>query len=111
MWLGPNAVLALKREGYGLFDVSLRDAWEALTSPGLRHLAWSNLGFGLQEFWRAIYVPAQVRQLQRYIPEITAADVRRGPSGVRAQALDENGSLVDDFIFQTARVSPIRSPG
>eukprot|EP01047_Picozoa_sp_COSAG01_P044276 COSAG01_NODE_3989_length_5461_cov_21.135660_5_plen_513_part_00 len=102
MWLGPNAVLALKREGYGLLDVSLRDAWEALTSPGLRHLAWNNLGFGIREFYRAMWIPAQVRQLQRYIPEITAADVRRGPSGVRAQALGENGSLVDDFIFQTA---------
>ena len=61
MWLGPNAVLALKREGYGLLDVSLSDAWEALTSPGLRHLAWTNLGFGLREFWRAMYIPAQVR--------------------------------------------------
>ena len=61
MWLGPNAVVALKREGYGLLDVSLSDAWEALTSPGLRHLAGANLGFGLREFWRAMYIPAQVR--------------------------------------------------
>lgn len=104
MWLGPNAALALKREGYGLLDVSFCDTWEALTSPGLLHLAWTNVGFGLREFWRAIYsyIPAQVRQLQRYIPGIAAADVQRGPKRCESTSARCERQLGRHFIFQTA---------
>ena len=102
MWLGPNAVLAFSREGYAMGDVSLRDLWEALTFEGFRRLAWSNLAFGVDEMWRALYLPAQVARLKRYIPELEVGDVTRGPSGVRAQALDEQGNLVEDFTFSRA---------
>lgn len=95
MWLGPNAVFAFSREGYTMGTFSLRDMWDAFSFEGFRALAWKNLAFGVDEMWRAVYLPAQVARLQRYIPELTLADVKRGPSGVRAQALDAHGSLVE----------------
>lgn len=55
--------------------------------------------FGVQEMYKGIFYSAQVKQLQRYIPELKLSDVTRGRAGVRAQALDEHGSLVDDFVF------------
>lgn len=99
VWLGPNAVLAMKREGYNLFDFSFKDALEAASFSGLRKLAFRHLTYGLKEFYKGVVTSAQVRQLQKYIPEVQPEDVERGPSGVRAQALDEDGHLVDDFVF------------
>eukprot|EP01147_Barroeca_monosierra_P001737 gene1737-4851_t len=58
-----------------------------------------NADFGLRELFRSIYLPAQVAQLQRYIPTITSSDVIRGPAGVRAIALTKDGELVKDFLF------------
>eukprot|EP00793_Prasinoderma_coloniale_P004760 PRCOL_00000521-RA len=107
MWLGPNAVFAFSREGYTMGTFSLRDMWDAFSFEGFRALAWKNLAFGVDEMWRAVYLPAQVARLQRYIPELTLADVKRGPSGVRAQALDAHGSLVEDFVFHR---SPRNAP-
>ncbi|XP_072511752.1 L-2-hydroxyglutarate dehydrogenase, mitochondrial [Notamacropus eugenii] len=99
VWLGPNAVLAFKREGYGLLDFSARDTWDALRNSGLLRLVLRHTSFGLAEMYRAFFLPATIRQLQEFIPEIRAEDVVRGPSGVRAQALDSSGNLVEDFVF------------
>ncbi|XP_078262202.1 L-2-hydroxyglutarate dehydrogenase, mitochondrial [Rhinoraja longicauda] len=99
VWLGPNAVLAFKREGYKLYDFDLRDFTDAVCYSGLQKLAMRHVAFGLTEMYRGIVISAQVKQLQRYIPELTVKDVTRGPSGVRAQALDRDGNLVDDFVF------------
>lgn len=99
VWLGPNAVLAFKREGYNLYDFDLRDFTDAVCYSGLQKLALRHMAFGLTEMYRGFVISAQVKQLQRYIPELTAKDVMRGPSGVRAQALDRDGNLVDDFVF------------
>ncbi|KAL5008019.1 hypothetical protein ScPMuIL_013600 [Solemya velum] len=99
VWLGPNAVLALKREGYGLLDISLRDSLEAISFSGLRRLAFKHLAYGLNEMYRGINIAAQVKQLQKFVPSLKVEDVIRGPSGVRAQALDDKGNLVDDFVF------------
>lgn len=99
VWLGPNAVLALKREGYTWFDINLLELWDALVYPGFIKMASKYIGFGLKEMAKSIYTPLQMKDLQRYIPDITDKDVVRGPAGVRAQAMDEDGSLVDDFIF------------
>eukprot|EP00062_Callorhinchus_milii_P004248 gi/632942411/ref/XP_007886399.1/ PREDICTED: L-2-hydroxyglutarate dehydrogenase, mitochondrial [Callorhinchus milii] len=99
MWLGPNAVLALRREGYNLFDFKMDEFIDAVSFNGLQKLVLANLVFGLTETYRGLFISAQVKQLQRYIPEITVNDVIRGPSGVRAQALNPDGSLVDDFVF------------
>ncbi|NXW03633.1 L2HDH protein, partial [Fregetta grallaria] len=99
VWLGPNAVLAFKREGYRLFDFSIGDFLDAVMYSGLRKLVLRNLSYGLSEMYRACFLSAQVKQLQKFIPEVTINDVLRGPSGVRAQALDSDGNLVDDFVF------------
>uniref|UniRef100_A0A8B9UCL9 L-2-hydroxyglutarate dehydrogenase, mitochondrial n=2 Tax=Anas TaxID=8835 RepID=A0A8B9UCL9_9AVES len=99
VWLGPNAVLAFKREGYKLFDFSTTDFFDAVLYSGLWKLVLRNLSYGLNEIYRACFLSAQVKELQKFIPEVTVNDVLRGPSGVRAQALDSDGNLVDDFVF------------
>ncbi|XP_063958022.1 L-2-hydroxyglutarate dehydrogenase, mitochondrial-like [Lytechinus pictus] len=99
IWLGPNAVLALKREGYNLLDFSLKDMIDAASFSGLRKLAFRHLGYGLGEMYRGFNYAAQVKLLQEYVPDLKVSDVTRGPSGVRAQALDTDGNLVDDFVF------------
>uniref|UniRef100_UPI00398EF702 L-2-hydroxyglutarate dehydrogenase, mitochondrial isoform X2 n=1 Tax=Pristiophorus japonicus TaxID=55135 RepID=UPI00398EF702 len=99
VWLGPNAVLAFKREGYNVFDFDLHDFTDAVSYSGVQKLVLKNVAFGVKEMYRGIFIHAQVKQLQRYIPDLTVNDVMRGPSGVRAQALDRNGNLVDDFVF------------
>ncbi|CAD5224063.1 unnamed protein product [Bursaphelenchus okinawaensis] len=97
--LGPNAVLAFKREGYSYFDFSLRDFIDAVSFAGMQRLMVKYAGFGMGEMYRGIFYNAQVKKLQRYIPEISHSDVTRGRAGVRAQALDATGALVDDFVF------------
>ncbi|XP_039256253.2 L-2-hydroxyglutarate dehydrogenase, mitochondrial-like [Styela clava] len=105
VWLGPNALLAFKREGYKFFDFNLRDSIDAITFSGLRKLVFKNLSAGFGEIYRSMMVGAQVKQLQRFIPELSVKDVMRGPAGVRAQALDTDGNLVDDFIFDSGHGS------
>ncbi|XP_048456065.1 L-2-hydroxyglutarate dehydrogenase, mitochondrial-like, partial [Rhincodon typus] len=99
VWLGPNAVLAFKREGYNVFDFDPHDFADAMSYSGVQKLILKNIAFGLNEMYRGVVMGAQVKQLQRYIPALTVNDVTRGPSGVRAQALDKDGNLVDDFVF------------
>ncbi len=94
---GPNAVLALKREGYRWTDVGLRDVVASATWPGLWRLAarfWRVAGF---EVWRSLVKSAFVRDLQRLVPEIRSEDLHRAGAGVRAQAMERSGALVDDF--------------
>jgi L-2-hydroxyglutarate oxidase LhgO len=97
VWAGPNAVLAFAREGYRRRDVRLRDLASTLAYPGFQRLAVRYLRTGLGEMWRDWWKPAFVRELQRYVPKITADQLQFGPSGVRAQALARDGTLVDDF--------------
>ncbi|XP_063295591.1 L-2-hydroxyglutarate dehydrogenase, mitochondrial [Pelobates fuscus] len=99
VWLGPNAVLAFKREGYRLCDFNAKDFTEAVTYSGLRKLVLKNFTFGMAEMYRACFLSAQVKELQKFVPELSVHDILRGPSGVRAQALDKDGNLVDDFVF------------
>jgi L-2-hydroxyglutarate oxidase LhgO len=97
VWAGPNAVLAFAREGYRRRDVSVRDVVGTLTYPGFLRLAGRYLRTGLAEMWRDWWKPAFVRELQRYVPEIRGDQLSFGPSGVRAQALSRDGTMVDDF--------------
>jgi len=97
VWAGPNAVLAFAREGYRRRDLNVRDLAGTLTFSGFRRLAGRYLRTGLAEVWRDWWKPAFVRELQRYVPEIRSDQLAFGPSGVRAQALSRDGSLVDDF--------------
>lgn len=94
---GPNAVLALKREGYRWRDVSLRDTAETAAWPGVWRMAARFWRIGAFEVWRSWVKAAFVRDLQRLVPEIRGEDLHRSGSGVRAQALDRGGGLVDDF--------------
>ncbi|MBI4515103.1 MAG: L-2-hydroxyglutarate oxidase [Deltaproteobacteria bacterium] len=97
---GPNAVLSLKREGYGKTDFNPRDAWEALTFIGFIRLAAKFWRTGLGEMYRSFSKRAFVRALQRLLPELHESDLEPGGAGVRAQALDPSGALVDDFAIQ-----------
>lgn len=99
LWLGPNAVLAFAREGYRFQSFNARELFESLTYPGFIKLAGKYFSEGMSEMWRDLSKKAFVRQLQKYIPEIQPSDCLPGPSGVRAQALELDGSLVDDFVF------------
>uniref|UniRef100_A0A8R1HW95 L-2-hydroxyglutarate dehydrogenase, mitochondrial n=1 Tax=Caenorhabditis japonica TaxID=281687 RepID=A0A8R1HW95_CAEJA len=101
IWLGPNAVLAYKREGYSYFSISPSDLLESLSYRGMQKLVKKHFSFGISELYRGVWIAAQVKQLQRFIPELKYSDVTRGPSGVRAQAMDSDGNLVDDFVFDS----------
>ncbi len=95
--VGPNAVLALAREGYGWGTVSLGDLREALVWPGFRRFARQHWRTGALETAGSLSRRMFVAAARRYVPELTAADVVPGPRGVRAQALGRDGELVDDF--------------
>ena len=96
---GPNAVLAFRREGYRRTDFSLRDLASSLAFPGFWRMAAKHWRSGLHEFHRSFSKPAFVRALQRLLPEVRAEDLVPSGSGVRAQALRRDGTLVDDFQF------------
>ena len=97
VWAGPNAVLALARTGYRRRDVSLRDLAAIVAYPGFLRLAARNVHMGAAEMWRDVSKRAFLHALQRYVPELRGDQLRFGPSGVRAQALDRDGTMVDDF--------------
>ena len=98
---GPNAVLAWKREGYRWHDISAADLVDTLAFPGFWRLAGRFWRTGLAEYRRSFSRRAFVTSLQRLVPAVTAADVTRGGAGVRAQAVDRDGRLVDDFRIVT----------
>ncbi len=97
---GPNAVPALAREGYGRLSVNGRDLLDSLRFPGLRKLARAYARTGALEIYRDLVKPAYLAELRRYIPQLTAGDIRFGPSGIRAQCLSRSGGLVDDFLIE-----------
>ena len=96
---GPNAVLAFKREGYTLSSFELRDVEEMLGFSGFWKMAGTHWRMGLDEFHRSFSKAAFVRALQRLMPEIEEADLKPGGAGVRAQAVDRDGRLIDDFLI------------
>ena len=102
---GPNAVLAFKREGYQKTSFSPGDAWEIATYPGFWHLAAKHWRMSLGEFHRSFSKHAFVTALQKLLPELQLNDIHPAGAGVRAQALEPNGFLVDDFrIVEAARM-------
>lgn len=100
IWLGPNAVLAFAREGYDFATVNAGDLLESVTYAGFLRLAARHLSVGMGEMYRDVIRSAYVKALQRYIPELKVEDTLVGPSGVRAQAVNRDGSMVDDFVFE-----------
>lgn len=99
---GPNAVLALAREGYGWGEVNAREALAALTYPGFLRLAGRNLVTGTEELARSLSKRLFAASLARLVPAIQASDIVRAGAGVRAQAIMPDGSLAEDFIIQHA---------
>jgi len=114
-WVGPNAVLALAREGYRRRDLDVRDVRDVATSGAFWRLArrhWRTAG---KEVARDLLPGLVARELRRFLPGITGADLRPAAAGIRAQALFPSGELVDDFLFAESRrvlhVQNAPSPG
>jgi L-2-hydroxyglutarate oxidase LhgO len=99
--LGPNAVLALAREGYRWRDVDFRDVAALLRWPGFARMARQHWRAGLAELHGSLSKRAFLAEARRLVPAVDLQDVVRAPSGVRAQAVDRDGSLVDDFRIST----------
>lgn len=96
---GPNAVLAFSREGYRKSDINVRELAEALAWPGFQKVAAKYWRTGLGEMYRSFSKRAFTKALQKLIPEIQECDLVTGGAGVRAQACDRTGGLVDDFLI------------
>jgi L-2-hydroxyglutarate oxidase len=96
---GPNAVFSFKREGYTRTSFSLIDTLQALTWIGFLKVAKKYWRTGLGEFYRSFSKPAFVRALQKLVPQISESDLTMGGAGVRAQACDKTGALIDDFYL------------
>jgi L-2-hydroxyglutarate oxidase LhgO len=108
--IGPNAVLATAREGYRRRDVNLADLRDVLGWPGFRRLARVHWRAGLAEARTSVSKKRFVAGAREYLPALSAADVVPAPAGVRAQAVDRDGSLVDDFrISVTGAVVSVRN--
>jgi L-2-hydroxyglutarate oxidase len=103
--VGPNAVLAMKREGYRKTDVSLSDLFETLTSPGILKVLAKNLRPGLIEMKNSLFKGGYLKEVQKYCPSIVKSDLTEYPAGVRAQAVSRDGKLIDDFLFVNTRRS------
>ena len=103
VWAGPNAVLALARDGYKRYDVDVRELFGIVRHSGFRRLARRYWRMGLAEQWRDLSKRAFAAELRRYLPALRDDQLRFGPSGVRAQAIDPDGTLVDDFRLGGSR--------
>jgi len=103
--VGPNAVLALKREGYKKTDFSLVDMFEIFTSPGVLKVLKANFKPGLIEMRNSIFQRGYLKQVQKYCPSIKQDELKPYPAGVRAQAVSNSGKLIDDFLFVNTRLS------
>lgn len=97
--VGPNAVLAFKREGYRLIDFSLDDTTDTLAYPGFWRMLAKNAGSAVSELTVSVSKLAYLKRVQKYCSRITLADLTPYPSGVRAQAVAPNGKIIDDFLF------------
>jgi len=97
--VGPNAVMAFKREGYRKIDFSLRDSFEALTYPGLLRVLWANFKISMVELKNGLYKKGYLELVRKYCPKLQVDDLQPYPSGVRAQAVTKQGELVHDFLF------------
>lgn len=95
--VGPNAVLALKREGYTRNSFALKEALESLTYPGLLRFVAKNFQFSINEFRSSLFMKDFIAKAKKMIPDVDATMLERGPAGVRAQAISPQGELQMDF--------------
>lgn len=96
---GPNAVLALAREGYSWGTIKPKEFLSTITYPGMLRIARTHWRYGFGEMYRSLSKRAMVKQIQRMLPDVQASDISRAGAGVRAQAVKRDGTLVDDFLF------------
>ena len=101
--VGPNAVLAFKREGYRRRDVSLGDMARMFSDPGILKVLGRNLRPGLVEMKNSLHKRGYLELVRKYCPSLTLDDLEPYPAGVRAQAVSRDGKLVDDFLFVNTR--------
>jgi L-2-hydroxyglutarate oxidase len=108
--VGPNAVLALSQEGYRWSDIRLRDLGRTFSYPGMRKMARQHWRMGAREICGSVSTSIFLLRARAYVPSLTRNDLHRSGSGVRAQALDRDGSLVDDFVIDhQPRVTLVRN--
>lgn len=98
--VGPNAVLAFKREGYNLLDFSFKDATDSLLYSGLYKFILANFKFSMKEFQSSIFKNSFLEKTRKLIPDISANDLIKGSAGVRAQAMSPEGELIMDFKIE-----------
>lgn len=98
--VGPNAVLAFKREGYKNTDFSIRDSFDSLTYKGLHNFVKNNFNFALGEFSSSLFKKSFIKKAKKMMPEINSSMLKKGGAGVRAQALDPKGNLLMDFRIE-----------
>ena len=99
--VGPNAVLAFKREGYKNTDISISEVLDYLSYLGFLKFIGKNFLFSLNEFSTSILKSSFLKKTQKLIPDIVSSDIKRGPAGVRAQGIDNKGNLMMDFDIKT----------
>lgn len=113
--VGPNAVFALKREGYSNSEISISDTLDSLTYKGFMNFLLKNFSFSMGEFYSSISTPAFLKKAKKLIPDIETSHFVRGTAGVRAQAMDASGKLLMDFnvvrIGRQVHVLNAPSPG
>jgi len=97
--VGPNAVLGWKREGYGRININIRDIWDMVTFSGFWRILKFHIKTGLVETKNSLWKPGYLKLVQKYCPQLQVSDLKPYPSGVRAQAVMKDGSLVHDFLF------------
>ncbi|MGV2474370.1 UNVERIFIED_CONTAM: L-2-hydroxyglutarate oxidase [Ralstonia mannitolilytica] len=107
---GPNAVLAFKKEGYHFFDFNFNETMQTMLWPGFRKIVAKYGKTGMGEMYRSLSKSAFTKALQKLLPEIQENDLLSGGSGVRAQACDRNGGLIDDFdIVKNGNIIHVRN--
>ena len=99
--VGPNAVLAFKREGYKNTDISINEMLDYLSYLGFLKFIGKNFLFSLNEFSTSILKSSFLKKTQKLIPDISSSDIKSGPAGVRAQGIDHKGNLMMDFDIKT----------
>jgi L-2-hydroxyglutarate oxidase len=101
--VGPNAVLAWRREGYRKTDISFGDSFRMLTYPGFRKAIWKHLSASVTELRNSISKTGYLRLVQKYCPSLVKADLLFYPAGIRAQAVSRSGDVIDDFLFMSTQ--------
>jgi L-2-hydroxyglutarate oxidase len=103
--VGPNAVLGLKREGYGGLNISPKDMLEIFGFPGFWKMFRNNFSAGIVEFRDSLYKPGYLKRVRKYCPEVELDELMSYPAGIRAQAVLNDGTLVHDFLFASSERS------